>query len=151
LTGLDRDRLIFVIRKDEDERFYLGNVLRLLNSTCIVLRVEQLTGGAACTALLAVEYIDNDEELLITNGDQYFTCELSEAIADFRRRGLDAGALVFDAIRPRWSYVRIDPQGLVVEAAEKRPISRCATAGFYYFRRGRDFVAAALQMIRKDA
>jgi len=40
---------------------------------------------------------------------------------------------------------------LVVEAAEKRPISRLATAGFYYFARGRDFVDATSEMIKKDA
>ena len=38
-----------------------------------------------------------------------------------------------------------------MEAAEKRPISRNAIAGFYYFRRGRDFVEAAMSSIYKDS
>jgi dTDP-glucose pyrophosphorylase len=39
----------------------------------------------------------------------------------------------------------------VIEAAEKRPISRYATAGVYYFRQGKAFVQAAMEMIKKDA
>jgi dTDP-glucose pyrophosphorylase len=151
LAPLERDRLIFVIRKEEDERFCLGEVARLLDPRCLVLRAEGPTAGAACTTLLAVEHIDSGEELLITNGDQFFAYDLGGALADFRRRDLDGGTLVFDSVHPRWSYVRLDGEGLVVEAAEKRPISRWATAGFYYFRRGHDYVAAAMEMIRKDA
>ncbi len=74
------------------------------------------------------------------------------AIADgFAAAGLDGGMVTFDAVHPRWSYVRTGPDGLVVEAAEKRPISRIATAGIYWYRRGGDFVDGAMAMIRKDA
>jgi len=38
-----------------------------------------------------------------------------------------------------------------VQAAEKHPISRHAIAGFYWFRRAAAFLAAAQDMIRKDA
>lgn len=77
--------------------------------------------------------------------------DLSKVVDDFRRRRLDAGTIVFESIHPRWSFVRLGEEDLIVEAAEKRPISRWATAGFYYFRRGIDFVAAATMSIRKDA
>jgi dTDP-glucose pyrophosphorylase len=89
--------------------------------------------------------------LVIANGDQVFATDVAEAVRDFRRRNLDAGTIVFDSVHPRWSFVKLDPEGLVVEAAEKRPLSRKATAGFYYFRRSRDFVEAAQAMIRKGA
>ncbi|HEY9702653.1 MAG TPA: hypothetical protein V6C58_09415, partial [Allocoleopsis sp.] len=39
----------------------------------------------------------------------------------------------------------------VVETAEKKPISRNAIAGFYYFKHGKDFVSAAFKSIEKDA
>ena len=53
-------------------------------------------------------------------------------------------------MHPRWSYVRTDQDGYIVEAAEKRPISKKAIAGFYYFKQGKDFIKAAMQSIRKD-
>lgn len=144
-------RHIFVVRKEEVERFHFESVLRLLSPQSEVLIAEGLTRGAACTALLAVELVDNDEPLLIVNGDQIVDLPLDEVLGSFEEQGLDGGIVVFDSVHPRWSYVRLNEEGWVIEAAEKRPISRNATAGLYYFAKGRDFVAAAKEMIRKDA
>ena len=151
LRPLGAERHVYLIRQADARRSHLHEVLRLLDPDCAIIQVEGKTAGAACTALLAIEFIPTDRELIITNGDQLFTCNLKDAVDDFRRRDLDAGTLVFDSVHPRWSFVRVEEDGLVTEAAEKRPISRQATAGFYYFKQGRDFVMAAEEMIRKDA
>lgn len=143
--------LIFIVRRSEAEAFHTGDVLRLLAPNATVVTVPSLESGAACTALLAIEHIDPEAPLLIYNGDQIVARDLAAITADFRARELDGGVVVFDAVHPRWSYVRTGPDGLVVEAAEKRPISRLATAGTYYFRRGGDFLEAAMTMVRKDA
>lgn len=139
----------FVIRRDDNEIFHLGQVLQLLHPGTTVIEAQNATSGAACTCLLGVTYIDNEQELIITNGDQLLNANLPEIIAHFRKRELDAGVIVFESVHPRWSYVRTDEKNHVVEAAEKNPISRMATAGFYYFRQGCDFVEAAKAMIRK--
>lgn len=151
LGQLPGGRAIFVIRKEDDLRFYLRDVLRLLDPSVEVIRADGPTAGAACTALLAIEYIDNDDELLIANADQILAFDLAETLDRFRSRALDAGTVVFDSVHPRWSFVKTDADDMVIEAAEKRPISRNATAGVYYFRNGRFFVEAAKAMILKDA
>jgi NDP-sugar pyrophosphorylase family protein len=142
---------IFVVRKEEAERFHFESVLQLLSPQAEVIIAEGATHGAACTALLAVELIDNEEPLLIVNGDQIVELPLDEALDSFEQKGLQGGIIVFDSVHPRWSYVRLNDEGLVIEAAEKRPISRNATAGLYYFAKGSAFVSAAKEMIRKDA
>lgn len=151
LRVLPDARFVFVIRKEDDLRFHLRDVLHLLDPEAIVIRADGETAGAACTALLAVEHVSNDEELLIVNADQMLDFDVAAALDDFRRRGLDGGTVVFDSVHPRWSFVKTGPEDLVIEAAEKRPISRNATAGVYYFRQGRFFVEAAQRMIRKGA
>lgn len=151
LAPLAAERHVFVIRKEDARRAHLADVLKLMDPRCAVVVADGPTAGAACTALLAIEQIQPDRELVIANGDQVFTGDLSAAVADFRRRDLDGGTLVFESVHPRWSFVRIGDDGLVTEAAEKRPISRHATAGFYYFKRGGDFVRAAQDMILKNA
>jgi dTDP-glucose pyrophosphorylase len=143
-------RFVVVIRRDDARRHHLESVIRLLVPGATVVVAQAATAGAACTALLAVEHLTAGEELVIANGDQLIRADLPAAIADFRKRELDGGTVVFDSVHPRWSYVRLGPDGLVREAAEKRPISRHATAGFYYFRRAADFVSAAGNMIRKN-
>ena len=144
-------RAIFLIRQEEQRRHHTGDVIRLLVDDASVIGVPTLSTGAACTALHAIGQIERDEPLLVCNGDQIVETDLPGVVRGFEAAGLDAGTITFDAVHPRWSYVRTDAEGLVVEAAEKRPISRLATAGVYWFRRGADFVDGAMSMIRKDA
>jgi dTDP-glucose pyrophosphorylase len=151
LAQLENSDFVFVVRKEEVSRYHLAEVLKLLSPAAQVIVAHSATAGAACTALLAIEHIGRDEELVITNGDQVIQEDLAKVVATFRDHDLDGGTIIFDSVHPRWSYVRVDAEGLVREAAEKRPISRNATAGFYYFRRGGDFVEAAAALIRKDA
>ena len=144
-------RTIFVVRDEENRRHHTGDVIRLLVPDAKVIAVPTLASGAACTALHAVGHVARDESLLVFNGDQVLETDLPSAFTGFERDGLDGGVVTFDSVHPRWSYVRCDKTGRVVEAAEKRPISRLATAGTYWFRRGGDFIDGTMAMIRKDA
>jgi len=150
LATIDAAEFIFVIRKDDARRHHLDAVLKLLVPTCTIVVADSDTAGAACTALLAIDHIAVDQPLVVTNGDQFIEADLAEILRQFQEKDLDGGVIVFDAVHPRWSYVRVNQDGCVVEAAEKRPISRHATAGFYYFRTGRIFIDATEEMIKKD-
>ena len=144
-------RYIFILREDDCRRFHLDTTVRLLvGDDAIVIKLQSETKGAVCSALLAVDYICNTSPLVIANGDQLFEADLNECLRLFRSDKADAGCLCIDSVHPRWSYVRLDGDS-IVEAAEKRPISRNAIAGFYYFSHGNFFVEAAKSSIRKDA
>lgn len=144
-------RAVFLIAEEEHQRWHTGDVISLLVPTATVITVPRLETGAACTALHAIADVDRTEPLLVLNGDQVLDLDLSAVVEDFMHRGLDGGVVTFDGVHPRWSYVRCDDSGRVTEAAEKRPISRQATAGAYWFRRGGDFLDGAMAMIRKNA
>lgn len=144
-------RFVAAFRKPDIDTFHLDNVMEVLAPGTVIVSAEKDTRGAACTALLAISNIDNDQELLIVNGNELIDVDYRRVLADFRERQVDAGAITFSSIHPRYSYVRLSEDDLVVEAAEKRPISGHATAGFYWFARGSDFVRAAQEMIHKDA
>lgn len=144
-------RFIFVVREEDCVRFHLDSTLRLLVKDQIeVIRIQRETKGAACSALLATEFISNDQPLLICNGDQIFDLDLNESLKSIRGDQVDAACLSFRSVHPRWSYIRLE-SGEIVEAAEKHPLSENAIAGFYYFAKGIDFVDAAKRMILKDA
>ncbi len=144
-------RFLCLLRAEENRRHHIGAVVHLLDPAALVLDVRGENAGAACSALLAVSHIDNDDPLIIVNGDQILDADLPAIVRGFREAALDGGIVVFEDVHPRWSFVKTDAQGLVIETAEKRPISKLATAGFYYFARGADFVLAASEMIKKDA
>jgi dTDP-glucose pyrophosphorylase len=62
----------------------------------------------------------------------------------------DGGIVTFKATHPKWSFAKIDDNGIVTEVAEKNPISDLATVGFYYWKHGSDFVKYAEQMISNN-
>lgn len=141
----------FAIPEKEIKQWRLDSVVNQLVPNGHLIRVQENTAGAACTALLAIEQIDNNEPLLILNMNDMLQINFADVIHDFQSRQLDAGTIVFHSIHPRYSYVSLDENKLVIEASEKNPISKHATAGFYWFARGKDFIAAAHSMIAKDA
>lgn len=144
-------KFVFVVRQDEIQRFHTDQVIKLLDPGAVVIGSYGETSGAACTALLAIEHIDNDQPLLVANGDQLLERDHNALITRFDQAGLDGGIPVFEDVHPRYSFARIGHDGLVVETAEKRPISNLATAGRYWFRKGQDFVRGAMDMILKDS
>lgn len=145
-------KFICILRREENRKHHAGKVLQLMDQETTIVEVNEETSGAACSALLAVDHINNDEPLIITNGDQILTgVDFAEIVRNFQAKSWDAGVIVFEDIHPRWSFVKCDSEGRVIEAAEKRPISKLATAGFFYFARGSDFVQAAMEMLKKDA
>ena len=151
-TIAEEKRFIFILRDEDCTRYHLDSTVRLLTrNECVIIRLMNATKGAACSALLAVDHIGNDEPLLIANGDQIFDCGLDASLAELRALNADAGCVTFESVHPRWSYVRLEGDRDIIETAEKHPISRNAIAGIYYFAKGRDFITAAQNSIRKDA
>lgn len=143
-------RFIFVANAADRQDFHLDSVLKLLAPGCAIVQTERPTGGALCTAMLAVDHIDPDQPLLVCNGDQWLTGGVQAALADFRARDLDVGIVTFTAMHPRWSFVRLDEDDMVVETAEKDPISEHATVGVYYYRTGAMFLRAAEKSLMKN-
>lgn len=149
LNELEGDpHFVFIAMQDETTQYSLDGVFRLVTGgRCDVVKLPARTAGALCSCLLAIEHIDPEQPLLIANYDQVIEGELPDFIARLRSKDADAGVLTFDATHPRWSYVRTE-QGYVVEASEKRVISKEAIAGLYWFARGADFIEAAQNVIR---
>lgn len=116
----------------------------------IIVPVDRLTEGSACTVLFAAKHINNDEPLLIANSDQLVDIAIADYIRDSDQRGLDGSIMTFYSDHPKWSYAQVDERGLVLETKEKQVISNHATVGIYYFARGREYVHAAAEMIARS-
>jgi NDP-sugar pyrophosphorylase family protein len=141
---------IFLCRGAQLRKYAIEAMLKLFVRDPVIVEVPGLTEGAACTVLLARDRIDNDEELIIANSDQWIRWNPARFFSYMRDKGADGGILTFYSTHPKWSYVKVDAEGLVTEVAEKVPISTHATVGVYYFRQGRAFVSAADEMIRQN-
>lgn len=141
---------IFIVQKEHYEKYNLKYLLNLLAPNCKIVQVDGITEGAACTTLLAKEYIDNDAPLVMANSDQFVEWNSNECMYAFNADSIDGGILTFKATHPKWSYAKLDDNGFVSEVAEKKPISDNATVGIYFWKHGSDYVKYAEQMIEKN-
>jgi HAD superfamily hydrolase (TIGR01509 family) len=141
---------IYVVQKSHREKYNLDALLSLITPGCKVVETEGMTEGAACTALLAREHINTDAPLFFANSDQFVEWDSNEFLYKMNETNADGGIVTFEATHPKWSFAKINKQGLVTEVAEKKPISNIATVGFYYWKQGSDFVKYAEQMINKN-
>lgn len=137
-------RHIFLVRKEHEHRYAVSRMLERIRPDCSVVLVDELTEGAACTALLAADLL-SERPLLIANSDQLVAWN-PERFAD-ATHGLNGLLPTFTSTHPKWSYVELDDDGYVERVAEKDPISDEATCGIYWWRRGTDFVRAAERMV----
>ncbi len=144
-------KFIFAFRGADIDAQHVDDIARQITPHPAIVEVRRRTAGAACTALLAIGHIDPDHELIIVSATDHIAIDYDAIVAGFRARGADAGILTFDSLHPRYSFVTTDDDGWVLEAAEKRPISRQANAGFYWYARAVDFIESVQRMILKDA
>lgn len=143
---------IFLVRKEHISKYegLVDTLHRITNNSCKIVEVDSLTEGAACTALLAKEFIDVDEDLLIANSDQFIEYESENFVSLKNMTNVDSIVWTFNAVHPKWSFVKTNSRGYITEVAEKRPISDIATCGIYWYRKGSDFVKYAEQMVEKN-
>ena len=117
---------------------------------CNIIPVRAVTEGAACTVLLAKQIINSDDPLMIANSDQIVDLDINDYLAAADSPGVGGLIMTFWADHPKWSYCRMRADGTVSEVLEKQVVSNEATVGIYNFRKGRDYVRAAEQMIAKN-
>jgi HAD superfamily hydrolase (TIGR01509 family) len=140
----------YVVQKEHRQKYNLDTLLNLITPNCNIVEVDGITEGAACTTLLAKEFINNDQPLLMANSDQFVEWDSNEFMYKMIEQDVDGGIVTFRATHPKWSFAKIDERGYVTEVAEKNPISDIATVGIYYWKRGSDYVKYAEQMIDKN-
>ena len=141
---------IYIVQKEHREKYNLDTLLNLITPNCKIVEIKGITEGAACSTLLAKEHINTDAPLIITNSDQFIEWNSTEFIYQMNEKDFDGGIVSFPATHPKWSFVKTDENNIVLEVAEKKPISNKATAGIYYWKHGADYVKYTEQMIEKD-
>lgn len=141
-------RFIYICQEEHLKKFNLADILEKIAPGCVVITVDHITEGAACTVLLAEKYIDNDNAMMIANSDQYVDMDMNEYLAAMGEH--DGLIMTMPADDPRWSFIKYDEKGFVTMVREKEVISDQATVGIYNYKHGSDFVKYSHQMIEKN-
>lgn len=141
-------RFIFLCLQEHLIKYNLEEYLHRIAPGSIVMPVDQVTEGAACTVLLAERYINNEDMLMIANSDQYIEIEIDKYLQALKN--MDGLIMTMYANHPKWSYVKVNEDNFVTAVREKEVISNEATVGIYNFLKGSDYVKYAHEMIEKN-
>ena len=147
VESLDLDgNYIFIVQKEHSLKYNLLNLLPYIVPDCTVLEIDGITDGAARTSLVAKEYINNNDPLIIANSDQIV--DWNSSLFTYL---LNAGHVIalFESQESKWSYAEIN-DGKIFRVAEKEVISNNASVGIYGWAKGSDYVKYAEQMISKN-
>lgn len=142
-------RFIFITREFDDPEYntQLSALLKLLRPESIEIKISTVTSGATETALLAREYIDNDEPLVIYNCDQYINWDAQQFLEFVQTNDCDAALVLYNSRDPKNSFAEID-DSRITSLVEKQAISNHALIGFHYWAHGQDFVDSADELMR---
>lgn len=147
LTPKREHKFIFVCQKEHIEKYDLKNKLSQLAENIEIIGICGITEGQVCTVLNAVDFINNEEALMTANCDQYIDFDIDDYLDYMDDKKYDGLIMTMTSKDEKWSYAKIDANGIVTETAEKKVISNEATVGIYNFRHGKYLVNAANKMI----
>lgn len=148
-TISDDKEFIFILNESDCTKFNLDSTIKLLLKQAEIIKLKKPTKGAICSILMSIDLLNPNDEIIIVNSDQIVECNFDKVLNYFRNLKVDAGVITFQSVHPRWSYVKLIDD-LVVQTAEKNPISDNAIAGFYYFNKANEFINAAFNVIKVD-
>lgn len=149
LTPMQDHQFIFICQSEHLKQYPLRKILEKKSPECKIIEVSEVTSGAACTVLLAKEFINNSDALMIANCDQYIEYDIDQYLSKFTPE-LDGLIMTMNENHNKWSYIRLNSKKEIIEVVEKQVVSNEATVGIYNFSQGSNFVQAAEKMILKN-
>lgn len=145
--GID-GQFIFVIL--EEHRELLETHLKNLRKDCIIYTVPKLTNGSAETCLAAIDSINNDIPLIITNSDQILEWDSNKYLNYLNKNKPDSNVITISSSCNKSSYIELDDSGFGKRLTEKEVISDNALVGIHYWKKGKYFVESTKELIKRN-
>lgn len=149
--------LIFICRQDHEDEFNISKSLKdLFGNQIKIVLLDKITRGAAETVLKAKDYINNEEDIIISDSDHYFD-----------------GSFLYDKIQnkdpetqgiipvfkppdkdPKWSFSLVEQGDVITAVGEKdkklAEKGALANIGGYYFTHGNIFIKEVEEAIAEN-
>ncbi len=151
IIPLKQKNIVIVVNQEDINRFHIDRTIKLIEPMINVVGVPDNLGGAACSALIGLQFLNQEGEVVIINGNEKLTENHTTLMNQIYQRKAAASVVSFDSVHPRYSYAKIDSNQNVIEVSEKDPISRNALVGFFWFSQVSMIDRAIKRMILKDS
>ena len=155
-------KLIFLVREEHIQKYGIQKVIKGEAPDAIIVPVKGTTQGQASTCMLAMPYVEKDEEVLIASCDNSFLYNKKEYAKLTGDNSNDAVVWTFTKNRileehpEAWGWVILEEDGKAVKGMSvKKPVSGNpyndhAVVASFYFRRAADFQRAYNSMVSEN-
>lgn len=142
----ENDEFVFICNKKHTETTNMIGVLENLVKHCSIIVIENHTLGPVYTVNKALDYIEDNEEVIVTYCDNPYLWDYSEFKDYVKEKDLDGCILSHTGFHPHrlsstyMAYMKMNRDD-VVEVKEKEPYTdnhweEPASTGTYYFKKG---------------
>lgn len=154
---IDPSNLLFICLQEHENNFRICQSLKdLFGNNIKIILIDQITRGASETVLKAKEYINSDEDILISDSDHYFDGSfLHQKIInnDTQTQGIIPVFVPPDK-DPKWSFSLVEKGDVIIAVGEKDKTladqGALANIGGYYFSHGNIFVKEVEEAIAEN-
>ena len=143
--------IIFIALKEHQDKFDINQKIKeiLNNKAFNLVLLDDVTEGQAQTVLAAKNKINLNVDLVIYNIDTYFKSKTLKSVLLDKELKKDGVLGAFKSDGSNWSFAKLNDRGIIIETAEKVPISNNALTGFYHYTNPNDFIKTAEYFISK--
>jgi dTDP-glucose pyrophosphorylase len=146
-------RLIYVVQTEQNKNHDLTEFLPTFSPELetIVLEVDKPTRGPLESALVAKEYINNEDLLVVYDSEGIIAWDPNKFLDDAgANRNLDVSIAVSTPKNHSGVFTETGEDGLVTKILKESVEAADACAGVYYWRHGQDFVTDAESVINNN-
>src|SRR5579863_3965133 len=104
LRPSESHRFIFICQRVHADEYDLRGQLARWAPGCVLIEIDGITEGAACTVLTARDFINSADPLMIANSDQYVDTSIDRYLAVMADARLDGLIMTMQARDPKWSF-----------------------------------------------
>lgn len=151
---VETKNLIFVSLENQQKEHKIVDLLEgVFGKDIRVILIPEVTRGALETALKAKEYMNTDEDVIISDSDHYFDGDALYKAIEQKEKDVEGIIPVFSPPddEVKWSFTLFDDGKNAIAVGEKDPDLAAkgayANIGGYYFSHGKVFVREAEEMI----
>lgn len=144
-----KGKFIFITREFENQRYndMLSHKLKEIEPNSIEIKLKEPTRGAAETVLTAINHINNQQPLIITNCDQITDWDSDDFINFINNDNIDGCVVTYPSENPKNSFALVE-NGEIIKMYEKTPVSNYALIGVHFWKKGSDFINSAKELIK---
>ncbi len=143
---------IAIIRRQHQSEYQLETLLKNSDQSLVVKILPELTRGAAETSFLVKDLVSMDSPIIFIDCDLWFESEnffkFIISCIEGQETHIAGAVCTFTSDSVKYSYVSTDSNSFITDIAEKKPISRSAVIGAYFFRKASYFFDEAEEVLK---